>query len=322
MLDQLSMMPFVTAGIRSTRVNEDDSKVSNVVYDGDETFEVHSMTDALNPRSQAEPQLRPTGTQPATVITARALQLGESLDTKGLERDDAFSTNPLAFKTASGGTVMLFKSGASVFFAMNPVEEEDLIGGLTARIKGAVEPREIETAQISVREHDDDSVTLAGIQVKAADQKRLLLIGEALAVSVALAYDERRMTKAFERIEPVAASLINRKLPPGPQAALLEQIGEALLIQQRLAGRVDLDEKPDVLWDHPELERFWAKLVDEYDLPSRARAIERKLVVIRESADTITDLISTRTSHRLEWYIIALIGLEIGMQLYDRLWRL
>jgi uncharacterized Rmd1/YagE family protein len=222
-----------------------------------------------------------TAQQPAQTIMARALQLGESLDTKGLERDDAFSTNPLAFRTASGGTIMLFKSGASVFFAMTPIEEEDLIRGLETRIKGAVEPREVETVQIAVGRADDDSVTQAGIQIKIADPKRLLLIGEALAVSVALAYDERRMAKAFERIEPVAASLINRKLPPGPQAALLEQIGEALLIQQRLAG----------------------------------------LVVIRESADTITDLISTRTSHRLEWYIIALIALEIGMQLYDRFWR-
>jgi uncharacterized Rmd1/YagE family protein len=256
-----------------------------------------------------------------TMITARALQLGESLDVKGLERDDAFSTNPLAFHTANGGTVMLFKSGASVFFGMTPVEEEELIRGLELRIKGAVEPREVETVLITIRPNDDDGVNQGGVAVKAADSKRLLLIGEALAVSVALAYDERRMANAFERIEPVAASLINRKLPPGPQSALLEQIGEALLIQQRLAGRVDLDEKPDVLWDHPELERFWAKLVDEYDLPSRARAIERKLVVIRESADTITDLISTRTSHRLEWYIIALIALEIAMQLYDRFWR-
>ena len=27
---------------------------------------------------------------------------------------------------------------------------------------------------------------------------------------------------------------------------------------------------------------------------------------------------ATRTSHRLEWYIIALIAIEIGLSLYDR----
>ncbi len=76
-----------------------------------------------------------------------------------------------------------------------------------------------------------------------------------------------------------------------------------------------------MLWDHPELERFWAKLVDEYDLTVRSRAVARKLDVIRETAETITDLMATRTSHRLEIYIIALIALEIVLGLYDRFWK-
>ena len=146
-------------------------------------------------------------------------------------------------------------------------------------------------------------------------------MAEVLAVSVALAHDERRIANAFERITPIAGSLTKRELPTAPKSELLGQIGEALSIQQRMASRVDLDEKPGVLWDHPELERFWAKLVDEYDLPQRARAIERKLVVIRETADTIVDLIATRTSHKLEWYIIFLISLEIALNLYDRFWK-
>ena len=40
--------------------------------------------------------------------------------------------------------------------------------------------------------------------------------------------------------------------------------------------------------------------------------------MIRGTADTLTDLFATRTSHRLEWYIIALIAIEIGLSLYDR----
>ncbi len=249
----------------------------------------------------------------------RALQLGDHIDLKGLEREDAFSSNPLAFRTRSGGTVVLFKSGAVVFVNMTPIEEEDVVRGLGTRVIEPLNERESESAQIVVRPAEDDITSPTGaIQLKAADPNRLLLVAEALAVSVALAHDERRIARAFERLEPVASSLVKRRLPPGPKSALLGQIGEALHIQQRLAERVDLDEKPDLLWDHPELERFWAKLVDEYDLPQRARAIERRLAVIRETADTITDLISTRTSHRLEWYIIALIALEIALGLWDR----
>ena len=204
----------------------------------------------------------------AVGILVRALQLGDGLEIKGLEREDSFSSNPLAFRTVSGGTATLFKSGAVVFFGMTPVEEDDLIRGLGPRIIDPLKDREIETTQIVVKSGDEELVgSLRALQLKSADPNRLLLVAESLAVSVALAHDERRIARAFERIEPVATSLIKRQLPVGPKSALLEQIGEALLIQKRLAGRVDLDEKPDVLWDHPELAR-----------PSQPACLSRALV--------------------------------------------
>lgn len=254
------------------------------------------------------------------VINARALQLGERIDVKGLEREDAFSAVPLAFRTGPESIAVLFKSGAAVFIGMNPVDEERLIRSLADRIIAPLDERETEAVRLVVRPEEDALVSPAGeLQIKSADPNRLLLVAEALAMSVAFAYDERRIAAAFDRIDSVAQSLKQRQLPPSPQGALLEQIGEAVLIQQRLAARVDLDEKPDVLWDHPDLERFWARLVEEYDLTQRGRAISRKLEVIRGTADTLTDLFATRTSHRLEWYIIALIAFEIALSLYDRL---
>ncbi len=258
--------------------------------------------------------------EPGTIV--RALLLGEGLDLKGLEREDAFSISPLAFTTHGGGTAMLFKFGAVVFFNMTPIEEEGLVRGLEPRIQGPLDEREVETASIVTTPDEEGLLSKSGaIQLKATDPDRLLLVGEALAVSVALAYDERRIAAAFDKIEPLAATLIRRHLPPGPKSAMLEQIGEALLIQKRLASRVDLDEKPDVLWDHPELERLWAKLVDEYDLPARVRAVGRKLSVIRETAETVTDLIATRTSHRLEILIIILIAMEIVLALTGRIFQ-
>jgi uncharacterized Rmd1/YagE family protein len=252
----------------------------------------------------------------------RALLLGEGLDIRGLEREDAFSIHPLAFTISGGGTAMLFKFGAVVFFDMTPIEEEGLIRGLEPRVQGPLSEREVETVLIATAPDEEGLLNKSGaIQLKATDPDRLLLVGEALAVSVALAYDERRIAAAFDKIEPLAATLIRRRLPPGPKSVMLEQIGEALLIQKRLASRVDLDEKPDVLWDHPELERLWAKLVDEYDLPARARAVERKLAVIRETAETVTDLVATRTSHRLEILIIVLIAIEIVLALIDRIFK-
>ncbi|WP_072392729.1 RMD1 family protein [Hyphomicrobium sp. CS1GBMeth3] len=259
-------------------------------------------------------------------LTARAIQLGERIDLKGLEREDTVSTIPLAFRTSDGGMVVLFKSGTAVFVGLTPVAEDALIDSLGGRI---VDPlvehereSESETARLVVKADADDLSGPAGtLFLRGIDQNRLLLVSEAMATSVAMAYDERRIARAFDRIEPLTARLKEGRLPAQTQRELLNQIGDALAIQGRLASRVDLEEKPDVLWDHPELERLWTRLVDEYDLTVRSRAIARKLDVIRETSETLTGLVATRTSHRLEWYIIILILVEVVLGLYDRFWK-
>ena len=250
---------------------------------------------------------------------ARALQLAERIDLKGLEREEQLSSNPLAFPVGRDGLVVLFRFGAAVFIHMTPLQEEEIIAGLKDRLIEPLDEREAESVSIAINSNAEDSLAISGnIELRNAAPERLLLIAEALAVSVALAYDERRIAKAFDRIEPVASSLKRKKLLRGSRSNLVGQIGEALLIQQRLAGRIEMADRPDVLWDHPELERLWGRLADDYDLAPRARAIGQKLEVIRETADTMADLLATRTSHRLEWYIIALILIEVLLGLYDR----
>lgn len=257
----------------------------------------------------------------SNTFVARALQLGERIDLKGLERTDSFSKNPLAFHTSHGGTVVLFKTGTAVFLNMSPVAEDELVRGLLARVSEPLTEREREVETVNVVIDSDDSINHAGIvHIKAMTDDRLLLIAEALANSVSMAVDERRVGAAFDRVGDVARSLKARQVPGGERGDILEQLGEALSIQTRLAGRIDMNDKPDVLWDHPELERLWVKLIDEYDLKSRANAISQKLDVIKDAADTLGDILTTRTSHRLEWYIIALIALEIVLGIVDKFW--
>lgn len=262
-----------------------------------------------------------TSSLAAPVRTVRALQLGDRIDFKGLERPETFSKSPLGYRTSSGGTVILFKSGTAVFIDLSSKQEDEELRALIDRIGEPLADREIEIAQI-VTEAEDDTVTTSGaIHLKSADPYRFLVVADALAASVSMAIVERDLGAAFDRVGEVTRSLKNRKLPGSQQGEILEELGATLAIQSRLAGRIGMHDKPDVLWDHPELERLWIKLIEEYDLKSRANAIDQKLEVIRDTAKTLGDMLSTRTSHRLEWYIIALIALEICIGFYDRFWK-
>jgi uncharacterized Rmd1/YagE family protein len=66
-----------------------------------------------------------------------------------------------------------------------------------------------------------------------------------------------------------------------------------------------------VLWDHPELERLYARLADEYELGERADVLKRKLDVIGDTAQALTDIIDADRATRLEAAIVILIVLEL-----------
>ena len=93
---------------------------------------------------------------------------------------------------------------------------------------------------------------------------------------------------------------------------MLRLIGQALLAQHRVSGRVAVEEKPDVLWDRPDLERLYARLEDEYELKERAVTLKHKLDVIVETAHALTDIIDADRATRLEATIIVLIVAELS----------
>lgn len=250
-------------------------------------------------------------------LVARALLLGERINTQGLERTDMLATLPLTFR-AGQGIVSLFRYGVAVLIGMSPLEEDEVIRGLNGRIVGARPNREEETAEILIGPNEDEQVTPAGtITLKKLTTEHALLVADALATSVMLAHDERSVAAVFVSIEPFARELAQHGRTPGGRQAILKHIGNALLVQQRVSGLVAVGEKPDVLWERPSLERFYARLEDEYELKERATILTRKLGVISDTARALSDIIDTQRSLRLEQIIVLLILLEIVFTVFQ-----
>lgn len=74
-----------------------------------------------------------------------------------------------------------------------------------------------------------------------------------------------------------------------------------------------------MVWDRPDLERLYARLQDEYELKERAETLARKLGVISETAEVLTDIIDTRRSLRLEIITVVLIAVELIIAGYQPL---
>ncbi len=162
----------------------------------------------------------------------------------------------------------------------------------------------------------DEGLTASGtLQLRELTPAHALVLADVLGKSVALARYEREIALVFDTIEPAAARLAaNGKIPSG-RKALLKLVGSALLAQHRVSGRIAFAEKPDILWEHPELERLYARLEDEYEIVERGTLLNGKMRVIASAAETFTDMMDTARSARIELLIVILILAELVVAL-------
>src|ERR1700761_8296531 len=249
--------------------------------------------------------------------TAHALHVGHRINTTGCE-GDALSAVPLAVRVGKAGVAVLFRYGVVVLINLSPEEEVTLLERLSPRIEGRLTRFEEETATAELSSEIEYQVHAGGpVQLRDMSPERLLVIADVLAKSVVLADDERQVAKVFEIIEPFAKELADHGRTRRDRKGVLQLIGNALLVQHRVSGRVAIGEKPDALWDRADLERLYARLEDEYELKERVDTLNRKLEVVAETANTLADIIDTRRSLRLELSVVVLIAFEIIVTFYQ-----
>ncbi|WP_084250224.1 RMD1 family protein [Sphingomonas mali] len=247
-----------------------------------------------------------------TDVDVRALFLGTRIDTRNLPR----FVEPEALKLTGIGAAFVFRYGVLVLFGASAELEQTLIAELMDHVIEPAPSPELETAWIEIRADGEENVSADGrIRLREATPERLLLTATVLARSVVLARDETRITETFDRIEPLVNDLRTQGRARMPIKRVMQHIGDVLATRHRVVGRAQIGEKPDLLWDHPELDRLYTRLEAEFELGDRARSIERKLEVIGDAADVLLNLVLDKRSYRLEIAVVLLIAFEIVVSL-------
>lgn len=245
---------------------------------------------------------------------ARAVNIAERIEVRGV--DPRLSSHLPVTVAVGTGCAMLFRAGAVVFFGVDTLAQERFLHDLTPRIHGRYEVPESEGATIRIG--DADSVEPDALFVKESSIERMQVIAEILAKSVVLARNELEIGTAFDAIEPLAAQMkrVPRRLP-WRHSDLVRHIGEAMLVEHQLVDRAEVLEKPELLWDRSDLDRLYARLEDEYEIRERHLVLESKLALVTTAARTMLELNQARRSLNVEYYILALIVLEVVLALYQ-----
>ena len=259
--------------------------------------------------------------QVSTQMSVHALQIGDRINTAGFE-GEILSNTPLAVRIGASGLAVVFRYGVVVLLGLTADQEAEFLERLHSRCFSKVTPYEEEWAKVQIAREGGEPIPVGGpILVQDMSLPRLLVVADALAKSVVLARDEKEVANVFDTIEPFARELAGSGQTSKSRTGLLKLLGNSLLVQQHVAGRVAVSEKPDVLWDRPDLERLYARLEDEYELSERVEILNRKLEVISDTATTLADIIDAKRSLRLELIVVFLIAFEIVVTGYEVLSR-
>ena len=251
------------------------------------------------------------------IVRGRAIFLGERLDLKALEETDSLARMPLVISAGEQGCVVLFRYGAVVLFGLSSVEEASFLTQLKPLVQEPFPTPETEEVVLKQDSTSSGRIENGTIWLQSFNTDCLQIVADILAKSVVLAQYEVGTGEVFDQIEPFAESLQRTTKDERWAKELLRQLGRTLSIQHKIVGRVEIVDKPELLWDAPELERIYLRLENEYEIRERHLALERKLGLISTTAETVLDLLRHNTGLRVEWYVVILIVVEILLSFYD-----
>ena len=265
-----------------------------------------------------------TTESPTLPLVARAVLLGERLEHRRLARLPGVGTDPIQLDLPDGLVGFAFRWGAVVLFGATAAQEARVLADLAPLVSQKLASPMDETARIEliaeVTASTEDSVDPVGIiRLRDLSLPRLAMVADALAKSAALSQQEATLSQTLDGMEPVVAGLRAQGRLGVSSRTLLRLIGTAISARSRATARVQAEDKPDLLWDHPGLERLHARLADEFELAERSAALDRKLSLVGDTVETLLSLIEARRSLGLEVAIVLLITIEVVVTFYQLL---
>jgi uncharacterized Rmd1/YagE family protein len=253
---------------------------------------------------------------PTATRVIRALLVGERLDLRGLTRAAPSAADPLPIAVAGADAAFALRWGAVVLVGASREAENAALALLKARIISPLAAPIEEQATLLIGGQDGVAAT-GEITLAAADPARLALVADTLAKSAALTHQEAALAETLDGMDPVISRLKRYGRVGVTSKALLRAVGAALDARSRATARVDAEGRPDVLWDNPGLDRLHARLSEEFELRDRSAELDRKLVLIGETVQSLLAIIEARRTLGLEVAIAAMIAIEVIATLYD-----
>lgn len=222
----------------------------------------------------------------------------------------------IVFEISPKSYLFVYSFGALVFYDVDDVMMSVTIKNLKG-LNVEILKDKLSDEYIVV-EHMKNSVEFNEIKLKTADVEKLKIVSLVLAQSVALEYYENKVDLIVSGFSSLNRQLSEKGRLKVGNTELMKLVGANNMIIESIVSKLSLLDEPAVVWDNEEAEWIFYRLQYMFDMEDRFKHLQYKLDFIKSNSELILEAIRSRTSHILEWIVIALIAIEIVIFFYER----
>jgi uncharacterized Rmd1/YagE family protein len=205
----------------------------------------------------------------------------------------------------------IFGYGTVVMWGLSPEEEEALLSTLKVHEEGSYEKVEREILTYAYGKKAtvaDDRVTLSSTNFHAK-----LAFSHGLAQSAKLAVFEGIVKKTIDTTQSIPIHLSRYGKIPLSKKEIQRKMGELFIERSSINLHFDVLDIPEYFWEHADLEPLYMLIASYLDLETRVEVLNRRLDIIHDLYDVLSNELNHQHASHLEWIIIVLILIEVSL---------
>lgn len=164
---------------------------------------------------------------------------------------------------------------------------------------------------------DSFSIKLDTIFLDDEDSLLKIALSYAMAQSIKVEEFEKQIENSIDENAYIPLQLSKYGKINLNKKEVSKKIGELFLVKSKINLHYDLLDTPDFFWEYPECERYYEAMIRYLDVNSRLEVLNKKVEIIQELLNVLSNEQNHKYSSFLEWIIILLIAFEIVFNLAE-----
>jgi uncharacterized Rmd1/YagE family protein len=211
----------------------------------------------------------------------------------------------------------IYNFGTVVFFNVSEIKRLGMLNKLSGFLINPRFKRTVETFDLEIKPGFKVEVGFNKIILPRLDSSYLKLISFVVAQSVSLKSIEMQVDKVLDSLYYIIDRFWKKGKVKWNNRKILKLIAYGIKLRHSILSELLLVDKPSETWEFKKLNNFYDNLTDMFELKRRYKTLDRKLEILLENTQIITDLSISRKEILLEWMIVGLFIFDVILVFID-----